>query len=83
MVKCWHITVGDINQIVDASNIHRLIRLNLQVELAAHQLNYFCNHELTKALNLAESLAASYEARTRLLRGINHDNNHLSCDQLW
>ncbi len=54
-----------------------------KIDLAVHQLNYFCNNELTKALNLAESLAIAYEARTRLLRGVNQDTNHLSCEQLW
>ena len=43
----------------------------------------FCNNELLKALNLAESLATAYEARTRLLRGINPELNHLGCEQLW
>lgn len=54
-----------------------------QEELAAHQLNYFCHNELIKALNLAEGLATAYEARTRLLRGINPESDHLSCEQLW
>jgi len=54
-----------------------------QSELAAYQLNYFCHTELNNALALAENLSTAYEARTRLLRGISIESDHLSCEQIW
>jgi len=46
-------------------------------------LTYFCATELSRALELAETLAAGLEARTRLLHGIGDDMTPKAADQLW
>jgi len=52
-------------------------------ELARQHLTYYSNTELLNALNLAETLANSIEARTRILYGISHDKEHKAPAQIW
>jgi len=52
-------------------------------DLAADYLTYYCSTELMAALNLADVLAASIEARTRVFYGISDDPLHKSAKQLW
>ena len=51
--------------------------------VAAAVLTYFCDTELRRSLELAEILAASIEARTRLLYGIGDDPVPKAVEQLW
>lgn len=51
--------------------------------LAAQYLTYYCHAELRAALNLADTLAQSLEARTRALYGINDDPAHKTAEQIW
>jgi dipeptidase len=52
-------------------------------ELAGDLLTYFTRTELLGALALAETQAASLEARTRALHGISTDRTPRGPDQLW
>ena len=52
-------------------------------DLACRQLTYFSNTELMKALRLAETLAASIEARTRILFGIDQSPTPRVPKQIW
>ncbi|MBT3557609.1 MAG: dipeptidase [Rhodospirillales bacterium] len=54
-----------------------------KVRLAQQHLTYYSTTELLNALNLAETLACSIEARTRILYGISDDMKHKSPDQIW
>ena len=54
-----------------------------QPDLACRYLDYFTNTELMRALDLADNLARSIEARTRILHGISDAPRHKSADQLW
>jgi dipeptidase len=51
--------------------------------LAADYLTYYCGTELLKALDLAETLAAALEARTRARFGFSTDPEPLSPQQIW
>ena len=51
--------------------------------LAGKLLTYFSGTELRNALNLAETLAASLEARTRILHTISTGPRPKSEDQIW
>lgn len=52
-------------------------------DLAADYLTYYCHTELRAALELAETLAQSLDARSRLLFGINDDLEPRSAEQIW
>jgi len=52
-------------------------------DLATDLLTYFCKSELDRALALAETLAASFEARTRALHGISDDPVPRMTKQVW
>jgi dipeptidase len=52
-------------------------------DLAADHLDYFTRAELLAALDLADTMARSIEARTRALYGIRTDPQPLAPDQLW
>jgi len=52
-------------------------------DLAADHLDYFTRTELLAALDLADAMARSIEARTRALYGIRTDPEPLAPDQLW
>lgn len=54
-----------------------------ETELARDLLTYFTTTELMKALELAETLAAAIEARTRALHGIGSDLAPRGPEQLW
>jgi len=54
-----------------------------EAELAARHLTYVSHTELRAALDLAEVLAQSLEARTRALFGISDDINHKVAEQIW
>lgn len=54
-----------------------------ETALAAEVLTYFCDTELRRALELAEVLAASLEARTRLLHGISDAPRPKAFEQIW
>jgi len=52
-------------------------------DLAADHIDYFTRTELLAALDLADTMARSIEARTRALYGIRTDPEPLTPDQLW
>lgn len=52
-------------------------------DLAADYLTYYSHTELLKALDLAETLAKSLEARTRALYGFRDDLEPMGLDQIW
>ncbi|MEZ5776500.1 MAG: C69 family dipeptidase [Hyphomicrobiaceae bacterium] len=52
-------------------------------ELATGLLTYFSSTELQRALSLAETLAAAFEARTRALHGISTDPVPRNPKQIW
>lgn len=52
-------------------------------DLAADYLTYICRTELNAALDLADTLARSLEARTRALHGIVDDPSPRSPGQVW
>lgn len=52
-------------------------------DLAADYLDYYCGSEMRKALDLADTLAQSLEARTRAQFGFSSDPEPRSADQLW
>ncbi|NQV46085.1 MAG: C69 family dipeptidase [Rhodospirillales bacterium] len=51
--------------------------------LAVQYLTYYCHTELRAALDLADALAQSLEARTRALFGISDDPAHKTAEQIW
>ncbi|MBT4888981.1 MAG: dipeptidase, partial [Rhodospirillales bacterium] len=53
------------------------------VDLAADYLTYYSHTELMKALDLAETLAAGLEARTRALHGFSNSITPISAEQIW
>lgn len=52
-------------------------------ERAAAFLTYYCRTELLSALDLGETLAGSFEARTRALFGIDDGLTPKSAEQIW
>lgn len=52
-------------------------------DLAADYLGYYSRTELLAALDLADTLAAALEARTRASFGISSSSKPLSTEQLW
>ena len=54
-----------------------------EAELARNYLTYFCQTEAMKALRLAETLAASLEARTKLLFDIHEAQPDGSPEVIW
>ena len=54
-----------------------------EVDLARNYLTYFSNTEAMNALRLAETLANSLEARTKLLYGIDESLGSGSPDVIW
>lgn len=52
-------------------------------DLAARLLTYVTGTELRQALDLVETLAASLEARTRLLHGIRDEARPRAAEQIW
>jgi hypothetical protein len=51
--------------------------------LAQETLAYYTRTELLAALDLAETLARAFEARTRIQYGFRSDPEPLAPDQLW
>lgn len=54
-----------------------------EFKLADRHLTITTENELIRALTLAETLSAAYEARTRILRGICNSPTPKSLDQIW
>ena len=54
-----------------------------EVALACGYLTYYCQTEAMSALRLAESLATSLEARTKLLYGIRDSAMARGAEQIW
>lgn len=54
-----------------------------QTQLACHYLTYYSHTEAMKALELAESLASSLEARTKLRHGIRNSFEVNGPKQIW
>jgi len=54
-----------------------------KTDLAANYLTYYCRSELLAALDLGETLAASLDARSRLLFGISENPDPRSAPQIW
>jgi hypothetical protein len=54
-----------------------------EAELAQNYLTYYCQTEAMNALRLAETLADSLEARTKLLFGIHQSQPNGSPDVIW
>ncbi len=52
-------------------------------ELALDYLTYFSRTELLRALHIAETLAAAFEARTRAQYGLKPEQALNSADQIW
>lgn len=54
-----------------------------KADRAGEYLTYYCRTELLAALDLADTLAQSLDARTRLLFGINDDLEPRAAEQIW
>ncbi len=54
-----------------------------QTQLARHYLTYYSHTEAMKALELAELLSASIEARTKLLYGISNSFEYRGPKEIW
>jgi len=52
-------------------------------ELALDYLTYFSRTELLRALHIAETLAAAFEARARAQYGLMPEQTPVSADQIW
>ncbi|MGB0505325.1 MAG: C69 family dipeptidase [Pikeienuella sp.] len=67
----------------DTARVAELLLNAGEVDLAARHLTAATGAGLQEALELAETLAKAYEARTRILRGISDHSVPKSQDQIW
>ncbi len=72
-----------LDEHVDVVKTARTLLDSGEIELAEHYLTYYCQTELRAALDLADTLAGSIEARTRALFGIDDSPVHKSPEQVW
>lgn len=72
-----------IEQCADVISAAEILLQQDRADLARNTLDYFSNSELLNALNLADVLANSIEARTHLIYGISEDPRPQSADQIW
>ena len=84
VTEVWQaIEIKLIESCGDVISVAEILLQQGRSDLARNHLDYFTNSELIKALNLAEVLSRSIEARTRAIYGISEDIEHQSADQIW
>jgi dipeptidase len=72
-----------IEQQADVAKTAQTLYAADEAELARDYLTYYCQTEAMNALRLAETLADSLEARTKLLFGIHQSQPNGSPDVIW
>lgn len=84
ITRLWEAREAGLRELTETfiETAHTLLK-NGQRDRACEILTYFTHTELTKSLELAETLAAALEAKARLLRGIDPNPEPKKFDQIW
>ncbi len=84
VTEVWEALEKSLNaSCIKTARAAELLLDNGEEALAGDVLTYFSKTELLAALDLAEKLLASIEARARLLHGVRAEETPRSADQIW